>query len=190
MDVVAGVTAQDFSSVSYGSSTVVAALCTGLGTGTGMGNRVGNRICVHRVKGKYALQAGDNVNNIRVIFFSYKKPVTYTSVATLVSSLFCGVTSASTQYTAPIDDRLVNVYHDSLHSLWYAPVDGSTATSVSHYKNLEIEFKPNRIIEWDASSSTSALPNDIYMLMISDSGVVANPGVTAGYTQFWYTDSI
>lgn len=190
MDVVAGTTPQDYSSVSYGSGTIVSALCTGLGTGTGMGTRVGNRICVHKVKGKYAFQAGDNVNNLRVVFFSFKKPVTYTSVANLVSSVFCGNASASTQYTSPIDERLVTVYHDSMHSLWYAPVDGSTATSVSHYKNLDVEFKPNRIIEWDAWSSTSALPNDIYLLMISDSGVVANPGCTAGYTQFWYTDSL
>ncbi len=181
--------AQDFTSVSYGSSTPVAALCTGLATGTGMGQRVGNRVHVHKVKAKFALQAGDNVNNLRIIFFSFKKRPYIPTVADGVAAIFCGVTSASSQYTAPVDDRMINVYHDSTHSLWYAPVDGSSATSVSHYKNVEIMFKPNRIVEWDANSTASGLSSDIYLMMISDSGVVANPGATAGYTQVWYTDA-
>lgn len=181
--------AQDFTSVSYGSSTPVAALATGLGTGTGMGQRVGNRVHIHRVKAKYSLQAGDNINNLRIIFFSWKKRPYIPSVADGVAAIFCGVTSSASQYTAPVDDRMVKVYHDSTHSLWYAPVDGSGATSVSHYQNVTIDFKPNRIVEWDANSTASGLSSDIYLLMISDSGVVSNPGATHGYTQIWYTDA-
>ncbi len=189
VDMVSASSAQDFTSVSYGSSTPVAALCTGIGTGTGMGQRVGNRVHVHRVKAKFALQAGDNVNNLRIIFFSWKKRPYVPTVADGVAAIFGGITSGSGQYSAPIDDRIVKVYHDSMHSLFYSPVDGSTATSVSHYQDVSIEFKPNKIVEWDSNSTASGLSSDIYLLMISDSGVVANPGATHGYTQLWYTDS-
>ena len=65
------------------------------------------------------------------------------------------------------------------------PVDGSTSTSVARTRFLKAFVKVNRKIFWDDAGNIN---NDVYLIAISDSAAVPNPGVIGGFVNTYFKD--
>lgn len=179
--------AQDFSSISYGSSAIVASLCGGIANGTGEGQRVGTQITLKGVQINFALQPGDNTNYLRFLLVSPRKKTDQSSVTAFVQQLLSNTSSGLTQWAAPHAKDTFNIYMDKHFFLRYAPVDGNSAATIPMTRFLNKFIKFNKRISWDVAAAVN--PNsDVFLVAISDSGVAANPGAVAGFVKLWYQD--
>jgi len=183
-----GIGGISFSSVSYGSSSASCGLFGAIVQGTAASNRIGDRIYARGVNIRLALQAGDPYNNLRFIVFRAKTGTVIQPglTGTFVQSLLSGVGSSGTQWLQPVDtDRFV-VYYDKTFNLKFMPLDGSTGTSIPQTKFFNKFIKVNRPMQWDRSGSMN---DDVYMVAISDSAGVPNPGAIAGFVRVYFKDA-
>lgn len=178
-----------FSSVSYGSGSIVAGLFGATAQGVGQGQRVGNAIRAIGVRINLAIQPADTYNNFRIFCVSPKiaTPIQPSSTAAFVTNVLSGATSSNTQWLAPIDTTRYTVHFDDQYFLRFMPTDGNTGTQVAqtvfckHFINLK-----NRKIVWD---DNGVINNDVYLVAISDSVAAPNPGAIAGFVNCYFKDA-
>jgi len=177
----------NFSSVSYGSAAVVAGLFGAIAQGTGQAQRVGNSIYARGVRIYFPVQAGDNINNLRFICVSPKQgaPIQPTNAQVFIQGVLSNGSIGATQWTYPVDTNRWRVHFDRTFFLNFMPVDGSTSTSVARTRFLKAFVKVNRKIFWDDAGNIN---NDVYLIAISDSAAVPNPGVIGGFVNTYFKD--
>lgn len=182
-----GGAAQDFSSIGYGSSSIVASLCGGVANGSGEGQRSGGQITLKGVHINMVFENGDNSNFLRLMLVSPRKKTDQSSVTAFVAQLMSNTASGGTQWLAPHAKDVFNIYFDKKMYLRYAPLDGTSATTVPIPRFVNKFIKFNKKITWDVAAPVNPM-NDVFLVAISDSSVVANPGAVAGFVKLWYLD--
>jgi len=182
-----GGSAESFASTSYGSTATITQLFRGVSRGTNDGERIGHSVNCKGVYMNLAIQNGDSFNQYRLIVFRPKGRYTTTSVAGLVQMILSGTASASTQWAAPVDTDYFKVYYDKILNLRSVDYDGTTSVVQTRFVRKLIKFKSGKKIEWDEQDTQPA--NDVFVMAISDSAAVANPGVIAGFFKLYYTDA-
>lgn len=179
--------ATSFASVSYGSGACVASLCAGIGFGTGEGQRTGTRIQLNSININLNVQNGDDTNYFRLILVRPRGGHDMSSVANFVAQVFTNNTSSGTQYGSPIDTNNYTIYMDKLVYLHRIPLTGTDATGALMNHSFKKFFKLNTPVEFD---QTTTFPDrDFFLIAISDSAAVANPGAVSGFVKLTYTDA-
>jgi len=182
----------NFSSISYGSTAIVAGLFGAIAQGVNDGQRIGNSLFARGVNIHMAIQnaSADITNQVRFICFQPKKGMATniqpSSTASFVQSVLSGAASGATQWLQPVDTDRFEVIFDKVYYLKNTAVDGSTSASAVSTRFLRKFIKVNKKIQWDDSGVVN---NDIYLLAISDSAAVPNPGAVAGYVRVYYKDA-
>lgn len=177
-----------FASVGYGASTCITGLYGAINPGATQAQRVGNYITARGIRLHFAIQAGDSYNNIRFLLVSPKQgtPVQPNSITNFALSVFSNQGASATQWCNPVDTNRWNVHMDKSFYLQYVPVDGSTANVIPRTLFLKQFVKLNKKIFWD---DVGTINNDVYLVAISDSNVVPNPGVVAGFVNCYFKDA-
>lgn len=183
-------------SVSYGSNALgatgvkTASLCSSIAQGAADGQRIGNKIRVIGLKIDFAAGAGDNYNNLRLLIVKpksgYLTQVPLSSPDALVTSILSNAPSSAQQWLQPVDTERYHVLYDQRRVLRYTALNGTSNVSVptiSYFKKF-IKLRSN--IQWDKQGN---IVNDYILVCISDSEVIAHPGMIAGYMRLYYTDN-
>jgi len=178
----------NFSTVSYGSGAVVAGLFGAIAQGVGQATRIGNKVVARGVRIFFPLSAADTTNNLRIIIVSAKggTPIQPSLTANFVSLVLSQASSGTTQWTAPVDTNRFRVHFDRSYFLTFDPTDGSTTAVKPRIKFMKTFVKVNRTILWDDGGNIN---NDIYMIAISDSAAIPNPGAIGGFVNVYYKDA-
>lgn len=187
---ITGGAAVDFTAgFEYGASTALASLCD-IANGTGEGQRIGGQIRVKGIHLRFAFQPGDWYNNVRFIVYSPKKNWTNSSVTAAVQQVLSDVSSASTQWSAPVDTENFKVYMDKVYNARFLPTGDATTTSVAQTKFVNKFIKLNKLIKWDVSAPVMPTSN-IFLMAISDSSTAVNgdPKVITGFIKVFYQDA-
>lgn len=183
----ATITSSSFASVSYGSGAIVASLCAGIGFGTGEGQRTGTRIQLNSINVNLNVQNGDDTNYFRLMLVRPRANHDLSSVANFVTQLMTNNSSSGTQYGMPIDTNNFTIYMDKLVYLHRFPLTGTDATGALMNHSFKKFFKLNTPVEYD---QTTGYPDrDFFLVAISDSAAVANPGAVSGFVKLTYTDA-
>jgi len=185
---ISGVGTSDYSSVSYGGTSIVSALVGGIANGTGEGQRVGGQITLKGVQVNFALQPGDNTNYLRIMLVSPKRQADLSSVANFVQQVLGNTASSGTQWLGTIDTDLYTVHFNKRYFMSFRPLDGSSATALPYSKFLNKFIRFNKKVKWALNNPVIPI-NDVYLIAISDSAVVTNPGAVAGFVKLWYQDA-
>lgn len=109
-----------------------------------------------------------------------------TSTASFVQSVLSGAPSGATQWLQPVDTDRFEVLLDKVYYLKNTAVDGSSSASAVSTRFLRKFIPINKKIQWDDSGQIN---NDVYVIAISDSAAVPNPGAVAGYIRVYYKDA-
>jgi len=185
-----GKNADNFSSISYGSSSIASSLCGGIPAGTLDGTRIGRRIFVKAIRVMFAIEPGDDSNYIRFMLVQPKGRPNDTSLSTLIPFILSGYGSSSTQWFSPIDTDNWKVYMDKTMYLKFEALDGSSSASVPQAKILRKTIRINQSITYTTNTGTADQPGrDLWLVALSNSAAVAHPGVVAGSVKIWYTDA-
>lgn len=178
----------NFASCSYGSGAVVAGLFGAIALGTGSATRIGQKITARGVRVFFPLSAGDTTNNLRIVIVSAKSgvPIQPSVTASFVQMVFSNASSGSTQWTSPVDTHRFRVHYDRTFFLTFDPTDGSTAAVKPRVKFMKTFVKCHRTIFWDDYGNIN---NDVYMIAISDSNAIPNPGAIGGFVNAYYKDA-
>lgn len=180
------------SSVSYGTGAAIYGLVAAISQGTGDDQRIGNQIMLQNLRFKFAVQAGDNQNQFRLMILRPKKQYASGSPTTQqwIQEILSNNASSTTQFLAPVDTERYIVYYDKVINLRYVPVDGSSATTISETKYLSGNISLKKRVQWAYSgASGSNLPEtEILVVAISDSVAIPHAGVIAGYARLYYKD--
>lgn len=181
-------TAVSLSSVSYGSSTIIAQLCRGITSGTGEGFRVGHQITLRGVYVNLAIQcaSGTESNNFRILVVRPKGQISTTTVSGLAQQIFSNAGSSSTQWLNPVDTDIYKVYMD--RKFWLMPKDISGVGNVTEkFCTRFLKFgKKGLNMQWNEADSQPY--RDLMVVCISDSGAVSHPGAIAGFIKLYYKD--
>lgn len=180
-------TIPSLSSVGYGSSSTVIGLYGAIASGTTDNTRVGDRITATLVNIKLAFLPADTSNQLRFIMCTARKGIRYqpSDVANFVQNVLSGRPSGSDQWLSPVDTSRYKVYYDKVLNLRKVPFDGASASSVSETHYVKIRKSINKKFTWDEEQQ---ITNDVYLIVLSDSSVVAHPGCIAGYMLAYYKD--
>lgn len=156
--------------------------------GTTISNRIGNEVRLKRLRYQFAFTAGDNTNVIRYIIVRARNAQVPTTASTMSANILSGVTGVA-QICAPVDHTQWDVLHDELFQVHYAPVDGSTATSVAIpvCRKGEVDCG-NVLLRYSQQTSTNITGKQVIMLFVSDSAIAPNPSVF-GYASMEFTDA-
>lgn len=182
----------NFSSISYGSSAVVAGFFGAIVQGVNDGQRIGNSLYARGININFAIQnaGADTQNYVRFLIIQPKKGMATNiqpnSTSAFVQSVLSNNGSGTTQWLQPVDTDRFEVLVDKYYWLHDMPVDGATSTYVPQTKFFRKFIKINRKMQWDDSG---VINNDVYMIAISDSSAVAHPGVVAGFVRIYYKDA-
>lgn len=185
---ISGVGTSDYSSVSYGGTSIVSALAGGIANGTGEGQRVGGQITLKGVQVNFALQPGDNTNYLRIMLVSPKRQADLSSVANFVQQILGNTASSGTQWLGTIDTDLYTVHFNKRYFMSFRPLDGSSATALPYSKFLNKFIRFNKKVKWALNNPVIPI-NDVYLVAISDSAAITNPGAVAGFVKLWYQDA-
>lgn len=178
----------NFSTISYGSGAVIAGLFGAISQGTGQSTRVGNKVTARGIRVYFPLSAADTTNNLRFIVVSAKggTPIQPSLTASFVSLVLSQASSGTTQWSAPVDTNRFRVHYDKTFFLTFDPVDGSGTSVKPRIKFMKFFIKCHRTIFWDDGGNIN---NDYYMIGISDSGTIPNPGAIGGFVNVYYKDA-
>lgn len=153
------------------TGTIVELIGDNLTQGTGGSARVGSKIILRSIYLNMAVQIpvnGDHTNIVRVLIFQWKS----NTVPTIAQML------ENSDYVSPYnyDNRqLYKIVYDKYFPLSY---EGPASMMAKiNLKNL------NKTVVY---SSGTATKNDVYMLMISDSGVTLHPIVQYDGRAYYY----
>lgn len=174
---------------SYDSSAVYGNYPAGIVTGSGVSNRIGNEIRQKRFSWCYTFTAGDNTNVCRFLLVRSKNVASIpTSASTMSANILSGVTGSG-QVHAPVDSLMWDVLHDEYFEVHYAPVDGSSSTSVPiPYTTQGSVDLGNTVVKYSQQASTVLSGRVLIALYVSDSAVVPHPTVV-GHAKFEFYDS-
>lgn len=178
-----------FVSVGYGSTSCVSGLFGAITQGTGDGQRVGNALYARGINIRLAFQPGDSTNYLRFLVVQPKgmgTPTQPSSVATFVSNVLSGAGSAVNQWLQPVDTDRWTVLLDKNYFMKFQSLEGNNATTTPTTRFLNKFIKVNRKIQWDRQS---IINNDVYVLALSDSAAIPNPGTVAGFVRCYYQDA-
>lgn len=176
-------------SISYDGGAVYYNLPSGIVTGSGVTNRIGNEIRQKKLSWHLTFTAGDNTNVMRFLIVRSKNVSSVpNSASTMSANVLSGATGA-TQVHAPVDSLMWDVLHDEYFEVHYAPVDGSTATSVPipHTTKGSVDCG-NCVVRYSQQSSTVLSGRPVVALFVSDSAVVAHP-LGIGYFKLEFADA-
>jgi len=124
---------------------------------------------------------------VRLLLVEPIKQVDVTSTANFVQQLLSNQASSGTQWLQPVDTDVHKVHMDKRFWFQFAPVDGLTATQVArpHFVRKFVRFSKN--VLWQLSAPV--VPSrEVYLVALSDSAAVANPGAIAGFVKLYYQD--
>lgn len=184
----------NLSSFGYGSSTAVVGFFGAVGQGVNDGQRIGNSLYARGVYINLAIQNANATleyyNNVRCIVFQPKKGMATniqpSLTATFVQSVLSGQSSNVTQWAGFVDTDRFQVLYDRQWYIPSVPQDGSSTTTQPTTRFLRKFIKVNRKMQWDDSG---VINNDVYMILISDSGTASHPGCIAGNIRIYYKDA-
>lgn len=162
-----------------GSSGVVTRL-TGIAQGDGPDQRDGNAVRLQHLKCRLQVDIADApINVCRVIFFKWHDVSTPATVDLL------NITAIPTLEHLAQYNYFTRTMYTILSDRTFT-LDTDDPTRTYQYNKY---FKGSGLrIDYDGTGITSiAVKNDIYMLFISDSGIIPNPSVKLSY-QLLYTD--
>jgi len=151
---------------------------SGIAQGTTLTQRIGNSIDPYRMIMRVILTLGDSTNITRLILFRFSAdriPV----IADLLDTT--NIASPNQNYVPEYYERKqATVIWDKTFSM----VDEANSAQHVFTKNIKLNFKT----QFTGNLGTSYGANQLYLLGISNSGVVPNPGVIFE-TTLLYTDS-
>lgn len=178
----------NFSSVGYGTSSVVCGLFGAITQAITQQGRIGSKIYARGVRIFLPIQAGDTINQLRFIIVSPKQgtPVFPSVPGQFASSVLSASSSSGQQWSYPVDTNRWRVHLDKTFFLTFDPVDGNSSAVKARTKFLKAFVKVNRSMVWD---DANFITNDVYMLAISDSGAIPNPGAIGGFVTCYFKDA-
>lgn len=142
-----------------------------LGSGAGASERMGNRVTVTGYHAKLTMNAGDGINNVRIIIYIPKNPTATLSTLT---------------YSQAIDLDSYTVLHDKIY-----PVS-NTAGMYSRYFTISKKFnkkgKAGMHVHFSGTGSTDFEKNRLRLYVVGDSGAIPDPYL-AGHIRVYYKDS-
>lgn len=177
-----------FASVGYDASTIITQLGRGITQGTGDNNRIGNRIKVTGVYVDFYCSCASTTeqNIMRMALISPKGQYSPTSVSSLALQIFSNVTTGSTECMQPIDQDIFQVYWNKMKFM--KPYGTFDANYLNYYRYRKfIKFPKGKTLQWNQGNSQPS--NDLFLVAISDSAIVSNPGVLSGYVKVFYRDA-
>lgn len=187
-----GNTAASFANPGFGGSASVTGLFGGIAQGTGQNQRIGNRIFARGVRIFFPIQpanfTAEYYNNLRFICVSPKggTAVGPFSTAAFVANVLSGGAANNIQWTLPVDTNRWRVHFDRTFFLRTLPQDGSGTSTYPVTKFLKAFVKINRMLQWDDGNN---MINDVYLMAISDSSAVPNPGAIGGFVNCYFKDA-
>ena len=153
----------------------------GIGQGVSDDTRIGDQLTAKGVRLALTFQCTDTFNDFRILMVTARKQgIRYqpSSVASFVQNLLSGAVSAGTQWVAAVDTERFKVYYDKILHLKRSAIDGSSSTTIPESQSVIKTVKLNKKIKFDEEGQ---ITNDLYLIMLSDSGAVSHPGAIAGY---------
>ena len=180
--------AVSFVSIGYDAASAITQLGRGITQGTANNQRIGNRVTV---KGVYidfycSCASVTEQNILRFALISPKGQYTPTSTAALALQIFSNVTSGSTECMQPIDTDIFNVYFNKIKFM--KPYGTYDANYINYYRVRKfIKFPRGKVLQWNQGNSQPS--NDLFLVGISDSAIVSNPGVLSGFVKVYYKDA-
>lgn len=173
--------------ISYGSASSVNGMYGDIAEGTGENERIGLKIKTSGVKFDLEFRCGDLQNTIRILVVTARKGIRYqpTDVTNFVQNLLSNTAPSATQYGAPVDPDRFKILIDKKIHLRQVPYDGGTAAGISTTYLFREYVRMNKVLSWDLQGN---ITNDMYLVMLSDSGLVPNPGAVSGYVRAYYKD--
>lgn len=174
-----------FSSVSFGSSSAIAGMVSGIGSGSLDGARVGASLYLKSIRFQFTASPGDNTNIMRFMIVRPKRQAIGTSTSVIIQSLMSNYASSAQQVGGAIDTNLWHVYYDKTFTLRYGPLDGATSTQIPLQKIISGHVKTNVKMNFDQSGAVSG---EVYAIALSDSSAVSHPGFVNGFIRLRYYD--
>lgn len=189
-EVTYGPSTGNFGSFNYGASSALVGCFGSIANGTLENQRIGNRIFARGVYIYFAMQPGDNSNDVRLLVVQPTRsagatPIPASQTATFVNSVMSNSASNSQQYLQPVDTDRWTVLYDKCFNLRYLPLGGSSADTVPQTKIIRKYIKVNRTLQWD---DTGNMNNDVYIIGLSNSAAIPNPGNVAGFIKSYFKD--
>lgn len=181
-------TAPSFTSVGYNSSSVIAQLCRGILQGTADNQRIGNKITL---KGVYlnfmcTCASATEPNVLRFMIVRPKGQYSNTSTSALAFQILSSQTTGSTECLQPIDTDAFTVYADI--TKFMKPFATYDANYLQYYKIKKfIKFPKGLSMQW--SQANSQPDRDLFLMAISDSGILPNAGAVLGFVKLYYKDA-
>lgn len=181
-----------FGSISYGATAALSGLFGAIAQGSTNSTRIGNSIYARGVNINMAFQnaSADVTNQLRILLVQPHKgmasPYQPNLVSTFIQSVLSGNPSGATQWLSPVDTNRWQVLLDKTYYLKNTAVDGNTGSSAVSTRFLRKFIKINKKIQWDESN---VINNDVYLIGISDSAAIPNPGAVGGFVKVYYKDA-
>lgn len=180
-------------SIGNGSTTTPLAYeITRISTGTGLENKEGSQIQVTgvRVKGLLAQAAVGESNRIRCLVFSLKNPPGYTvrTFANLAAKLWGSASTTADWLYNPVIPHETKVYWDHTWVMTGSrnPTNFLECVKVDKWLNIR---KKIQYTKDGATAGASEAQNPIFVVWLSDSSAVPNPGFEGGLMRIYYRDS-
>lgn len=161
-----------------GFSGTVSSLCT-IPQGITDITRVGDSLNLEEIEFHYAWSYGDPTNACRLILFQWYPQ----STPAVVNVLYQGPGTALAPYSpynVDVESQYKILYDETIY------VNNLSLPQVGTTKVIKIKEGFKRRLDFVAGSTTGS--NQIYKLMISDSGAVPNPSLNS-YSRVRYTDA-
>lgn len=180
--------AGNFSSISYGTSSIVAGLFSGIAQGIDENQRIGRKIIVKGVHIRFAIQGNDAFNHVRLMLVSPKGTMNYDTFASqsaFTQAIMNNTAPSTTQYLSPIDTNVFNVHWDRVYTTYPRETSDGVFTSVPFLIKKFIKF--NKPVTWTVGNNNQA-QNEVFLVGISDSVAIGHPGVITGFVRVFYTD--
>lgn len=159
--------------------------------GTADGQRIGNQITMRGIRYYFPIQnaVGERINHVRVLYVMPHRYFPDSGTAATITSDVFG--TASWNMFSPVNTDKYKVLLDKF--LYFRNVSnaGSTADSNPETKLIKGFLKINKKIQYDYEGISGATRPDqeVYLLAISDSTAIPNPGALGGYSRVFYKDA-
>lgn len=162
------------------------AILSGVAQGIQDSQRIGDKLTLRACRIAYTMVPGDPYNVVRIVVFQwYPNTVLTIPTASLI------VEALGINYMAPIRHDHVNnqfkVLYDKRFTMVLPAAAGIGADSSVRTGNIIVPMKWVRKSVDFTSASTNAA-NHLYVYVVSDSAIAANPSITLT-SRIWYDDS-
>lgn len=144
-------------------------------SGTSPSQRVGDEVRVHRIKGQFQVQPGDNYNAYRIIISANQNnlPNTVGAIGSLLQA-----------YPDPNYDPILM---DAVGMVQYSAAVGSGTEQTMWAKNYKIDRKVNWKLKYAGAATANPINRQLWFQFHADSVAIPNPGIY-GVFRVYYTD--